>query len=107
MAPSIGGDAEGVTGVLKSWRQTVDPAFFPCGLVFDVMVHSSSVAGDKGLAALRVLCEDYFENGGCALNLNIQSVEELKDAQLHPEKYEFLQVRVAGWNVRWNDIPKK
>ena len=45
-------------------------------------------------------------NGGCGLNLNIQSVEELKDAQLHPEKYENLQVRVAGWNIRWNDIPK-
>ena len=22
------------------------------------------------------------------------------------EKYENLQVRVCGWNVRWNDIPK-
>ena len=31
----------------------------------------------------------------------------MKDAQLHPEKYENLQVRVAGWNIRWNDIPKK
>ena len=25
----------------------------------------------------------------------------------HPEKYENLQVRVAGWNIRWNDIPRK
>ena len=41
-----------------------------------------------------------------ALNLNVQSVEELKDAQVHPEKYENLQVRVAGWNVRWNDLCK-
>ena len=107
MAPAIGGDAEGVTAVLKSWRTSVDPAFFPCGLVFDVMLHSSSVAGEKGLAVLRVVCEEYFANGGCALNLNIQSVDELKDAQLHPEKYENLQVRVAGWNIRWNDIPKE
>ena len=107
MAPAIGGDAEGVTAVLKSWRETVDPAFFPCGLVFDVMIHSSSVAGEKGLEVFRALCEDYFDHGGCGLNLNVQSVEELKDAQLHPEKYENLQVRVAGWNVRWNDIPKK
>ena len=107
MAPSIGGDAEGVTAVLKSWRETVDPAFFPCGLVFDVMLHASSVAGEKGLRVFRTLCEDYFDHGGCGLNLNVQSVEELKDAQLHPEKYENLQVRVAGWNVRWNEIPKK
>ena len=107
MAPAIGGDAEGITAVLKSWRTSVDPEFFPCGLVFDVMLHSSSVAGEKGLIALRAICEEYFANGGCGLNLNIQSVEELKDAQLHPEKYENLQVRVAGWNIRWNDIPRK
>ena len=31
----------------------------------------------------------------------------LRDAQAHPEKYENLQVRVAGWNIRWNDIPRK
>ena len=107
MAPSIGGDAEGVTAVLKSWRTSVDPAFFPCGLVFDMMLHASSVSGEKGLVVLRTICEEYFANGGCGLNLNIQSVAELKDAQLHPEKYENLQVRVAGWNIRWNDIPKK
>ena len=106
MAPAIGGDAEGITAVLKSWKTSVDPAFFPCGLVFDVMLHSSSVANEKGLVALRAICEECFANGGCGLNLNIQSVEELKDAQLHPEKYENLQVRVAGWNIRWNDIPK-
>ena len=107
MAPAIGGDAEGVTAVLKSWRTSVDPSFFPCGLVLDMMLHASSVAGEKGLVALRAICEEYFASGGCGLNLNIQSVEELKDAQLHPEKYENLQVRVAGWNIRWNDIPKK
>ena len=107
MAPAIGGDAEGATAVLRSWKRSVDPAFFPCGLVFDMMLHSSSVAGEKGLAVLRAICGEYFANGGCALNLNIQSVEELKDAQLHPEKYENLQVRVAGWNIRWNDIPKR
>jgi len=107
MAPSIGGDAEGVTAVLNSWAASIDPAFFPCGLVFDVMLHASSVSGEKGLKVFRLLCENYFDHGGCGLNLNVQSVAELKDAQLHPEKYENLQVRVAGWNVRWNEIPKK
>ena len=107
MAPSIGGDAEGATAVLKSWQTSVDPASFPCGLVLDMMLHSSSVAGERGLAAFKAFCEVFFKNGGCALNLNIQSVEELKDAQRHPEKYENLQVRVAGWNIRWNDIPKR
>ena len=35
------------------------------------------------------------------------SPEELRDARAHPEKYENLQIRVCGWNVRWNDIPKE
>ena len=26
---------------------------------------------------------------------------------LPPEKYENLQVRVCGWNVRWNDMTRK
>ena len=92
---------------MKSWKTSVDPAFFPCGLVLDAMLHASSVSGEKGLVALRAICEEYFAAGGCGLNLNIQFVAELKDAQLNPAKYENLQVRVAGWNIRWNDIPKK
>ena len=29
-----------------------------------------------------------------------------RDAQRHPEKYEDLQVRVCGWNVRRNDLSR-
>jgi formate C-acetyltransferase len=106
MSPSIGGDAEGFTAVLRNWWSTVDPAQFPCGLVLDAMIHSSSVQGVRGRKALRSAIEAFFDNGGCALNLNIHSVEELKDAQKHPERYENLQIRVAGWNIRWIDIPR-
>ena len=28
-------------------------------------------------------------------------------AQEHPERYENLQVRVCGWNIRWNDLPRE
>ena len=27
-------------------------------------------------------------------------------AQNHPERYADLQIRVCGWNVRWNDLSK-
>ena len=30
--------------------------------------------------------------------------QTLRDATAHPEKYPDLQVRVCGWNVRWNDL---
>ena len=45
-------------------------------------------------------------NGGCVIQFTVFSAEELRDAQVHPERYENLQVRVCGWNVCWNDMCK-
>jgi formate C-acetyltransferase len=106
MAPSVGAETEGVTGSIKSYG-ALAPENFPCGSIYDVMIHPSTVAGDKGLRTLRILVERFFAGGGVAMNINIVSPETLRDAQKHPEKYENLQVRVAGWNIRWNDIPRK
>ena len=40
------------------------------------------------------------------VQFTVFSAAELRDAQAHPEKYEDLQVRVCGWNVCWNDLPR-
>ena len=106
MAPSVGAETEGITGSIRSYG-AIAPENFPCGSIFDVMIHPSTVAGDKGLRAFRILVEQFYAGGGVAMNINIVSPEMLRDAQKHPEKYENLQVRVAGWNIRWNDIPRK
>ena len=106
MAPSVGAETEGITGSIRSYG-AVAPENFPCGSIYDVMIHPSTVAGEKGLRAFRLLVERFYAGGGEALNINIVSPETLRDAQAHPEKYENLQVRVAGWNIRWNDIPRK
>ena len=105
MAPSVGAETEGVTGSIRSFG-ALAPENFPCGSIFDMMIHPSSVAGEKGLRAFRTIVERFFAGGGVAMNINIVSPETLRDAQKHPEKYENLQVRVAGWNIRWNDIPR-
>ena len=52
------------------------------------------------------LVQIYHRNGGGVIQFTVFSVEELHDAQAHPEKYESLQVRICGWNVRWNDMCK-
>ena len=106
MAPSVGAETEGVTGSIRSFG-ALAPENFPCGSIYDVMIHPSTVAGEKGLRTFRILVERFFAGGGVAMNINIVSPETLRDAQKHPEKYENLQVRVAGWNIRWNDIPRK
>ena len=106
MAPSVGSETEGVTGSIKSFG-ALAPENFPCGSIYDIMIHPTTVAGEKGLLAFRTLVERFFAGGGVAMNVNIVSPEILRDAQAHPDRYENLQVRVAGWNIRWNDIPRK
>lgn len=117
MAPNVGAETEGISGSFRSFNTSCAPDFFPCGSIYDAMIHPSLVGGasekwsyeapDKGLRTLRVIIERFYAGGGIALNLNIVSAETLRDAQNHPDKYENLQVRVAGWNIRWNDIPRK
>ena len=106
MAPSVGAETEGITGSIRSYS-VIAPENFPCGSIYDVMIHPSTVAGEKGLRVFRMLVERFYAGGGVAMNINIVSPETLRDAQKHPAKYENLQVRVAGWNIRWNDIPRK
>ena len=106
MAPSVGAETEGITGSIRSYG-AVAPENFPCGSIYDVMIHPSTVSGEKGLRAFRTLVERFYAGGGVALNVNVVSPETLRDAQAHPEKYENLQVRVVGWNIRWNDIPRR
>ena len=106
ISPAPGADREGPTALVDC-IEAIDSRDIPGDVIVDMMVHPSLVMGDKGLMAMRVLVERYFAVGGCAIHFNVFSAEELRDAQVHPEKYENLQVRVCGWNVRWNDLTRR
>lgn len=105
LSATMGADTEGVTALIATLG-ALDSRKWPGDFPLDVMLHPSTVAGDRGLALMRSLLDVYYANGGVQMQFNIVSPEELRDAQAHPEKYENLQVRVCGWNVRWNDLPK-
>ena len=106
ISPAPGADREGPTALVDGIG-AIDARDIPGDVIVDMMVHPSLVIGDKGLLAMRALVERYFAVGGCAIHFNVFSAEELRDAQAHPERYENLQVRVCGWNVRWNDLPRR
>ena len=105
LSPTMGADTEGVTA-LVSTLGSLDSRNFPGDFPLDVMLLPYTVAGDKGLETMKALVFQYYANGGLMIQFNVFDAEELKDAQRHPEKYENLQVRVCGWNVRWNDLPR-
>ena len=105
LSPTMGMDTEGATALLNSVAN-LDARLSVGDFPLDVALLPSTVGGEKGLALMRTLIEQYFANGGMVIQFNVHDPETLRDAQKHPEKYENLQVRVCGWNVRWNDIPK-
>ena len=105
LSPTMGVDTEGATALiatLASSNSTKLPGDYP----LDVMLHPSVCAGPKGLEVMKALVQQFHANGGSVIQFTVFSAEELRDAQAHPERYENLQVRVCGWNVRWNDLSK-
>lgn len=103
---SIGCEREGTAGLLESVSK-LDHSSFANGSVLDVMLLSSTVNGEEGTSFICSLVRSFFARGGGAIHFNILSAKELREAQISPEKYRNLQVRLCGWNVRFIDLDKK
>lgn len=105
-SPTPGMDKKGVTALIRS--VTAFPhSIFTETCVLDVMLHPSAVAGEEGLVAMKALLDVYMARGGMCIQFNVFDADTLRDAQRHPTRYQHLQVRVAGWNVLWNNLSRK
>ena len=105
LSPTMGADTEGVTALVQTLA-SASVEDLPGDYPLDVMMHPSVCSGAKGIEAMKTVVRLFHANGGSVVQFTVFSAEELRDAQAHPEKYEDLQVRVCGWNVRWNDMAK-
>ena len=95
----------GPTALLHS-NAKLDRANAPDGHILDVIL-PASVQGDPTAAArIAAFLRVFAATGGQCIHLNAFNAAKLRDAQQHPERYPDLQVRVCGWNVRWNDLSK-
>ncbi len=103
---AVGSDTEGVTALILSSLK-LHPTEYTESFCLDVMLHASAVEGDDGLSAMKNLLDTYLLGGGISLQFNVFREETLRDAQIHPEKYRNLQVRVCGWNVLWTNLSFK
>jgi formate C-acetyltransferase len=53
---------------------------------------------------LMALMKTYFAQGGTQVQLNMLDSSILKDAQVHPEKYADLIVRVSGYSAEFTGL---
>jgi formate C-acetyltransferase len=100
---SPGLDKNGVTSLINSVTK-LNLSQFPSGTVLDIMLHPSATEGAEGDNVLISTIRSHFAKGGMAIQFNIFDADVLRKAQRDPEKYAGLQVRVCGWNVRFNDL---
>ena len=84
----------------------LEQANSPDGFIADVILPVGNMTPEQGAKTIAGVLAGYAEMGGQSIHLNVFDSKVLRDAMAHPEKYPDLQVRVCGWNVRWNNLSK-
>ena len=105
-SPTPGSDRKGPTAVLNSYCK-LDFTRCPNGATVELKVLPDSVKDENGIAALVALAKTFREKGGFYMHIDVVDSATLIDAQMHPEKYTNLPVRVAGWSARFTTLCKE
>ncbi len=66
--------------------------------------HHTMFADEECVTKVALLVQEFIRRGGHQLQLNVVSLEDMKDAQLHPECHRQLVVRVWGWSAYFVEL---
>ena len=105
VSPSAGMDISGPTASANSVAK-LDHGIASNGTLFNMKFHPSALEGMSGLESFVSLVRGYFDQKGMHVQFNVVSRDTLRDAQLHPEKYQSLIVRVAGYSALFTTLSK-
>jgi len=94
------------TEVIKSVT-SYDHARHENGLLLNMKFSPAVLEGEEGLKKLSALIRTFFDLGGWHIQINVVSADTLKDAQVNPDKYPALMVRVAGYSAFFNDLSRE
>ena len=104
-AATAGCGREGATVLLNSMAK-LDQANAPDGFIADIILPVGSLDPNVGAKMIAGVLAGYAALGGQCIHLNTFNADILRAAMANPRKYPDLQVRVCGWNIRWNDLSK-
>ncbi len=93
----------GITAILNSIAKlNYDKA--TNGVAVNVRIHPQNLNSEENMEKLCALLKGYFKAGGMQLQPNVVSSETLRDAQVHPDNYKDLIVKVGGYNATFVDL---
>jgi formate C-acetyltransferase len=104
-SPAQGTDVNGPTAAIKSVA-TLEHINLVQGTIFNMKMHPMALESKAGMAKWANLIRTYFDLGGWEIQFNVVDAETLRDAQLHPENYKDLVVRVVGYSALFVELEK-
>ncbi len=102
ISPVQGADRQGPTSVIRSAAR-IDH-IKTGGTLLNQKFSPRFFTDEKSIARVGNLVRAYFKMDGHHIQFNVVDKETLKDAKKHPEKYQDLIVRVAGYSDYFNDL---
>lgn len=101
-----GRDKSGYTAFLNSVVYN-DFSRVSGGTSVNIRVNPNLIIGEGQLSRFGSMIQAYFKKGGPHIQANIVSSETLKDAQLNPERYSDLLVRISGFSARFVELTRE
>jgi formate C-acetyltransferase len=102
VSPVQGSDRQGPTAVIKSVAKM--DHLRTGGTLLNQKFTPHLLSDESGIDKLAHLIRSYFKLDGHHIQLNVVSVDTLKEAQKNPAKYRDLIVRVAGYSDYYVDL---
>jgi len=102
ISPVQGSDKNGPTSVIKS-ASKIDH-LHTGGTLLNQKFSPDFFEDETAVRKVSSLVRSYFRMNGHHIQFNVVDGATLRDAQLHPEKYRNLIVRVAGYSDYFNDL---
>ena len=100
-----GTDRNGPTALAKSAAKVLDTVKYSSSHL-NMKFHPTALKGKEGARKLLSLIKTYYDLGGYHVQFNCVSADTLKAAQLHPQDYKELIVRVAGFSAYFVTLDK-
>lgn len=103
---SQGRDRNGVTAVLQSVSKIPHEQVHGI-LALNLKFGGNTFSNGDGVKNMMAFVNTAFEKGLQQVQINVVDAETLRDAQVHPEEYQSLVVRVGGFSTYFNWLSKE
>jgi len=106
VSPSTGAERNGIVATINSISK-LPSIWFQKGAIFNARLTPAHLKSEDGKNRVNGLVKTLFKNNQYHIQFNVVGSETLREAQKHPEKYQDLMVRVAGYSAYFTPLSQE